>query len=59
LFEIVEHGCHVAAMLVMYHGVQAWSRRLAKRRGIEFTLFDAVGPNGLTNAVSYGETGVV
>ena len=59
LFETVERGCHVAAPSIMYHGAQAWIRRLAERRGIKLTLFDATDPNGLASAVRLGQTKVV
>ena len=59
VFETVEHGRHIVAPSIMYHGAQAWMRRLAEKRGIKLTLFDATEPDGLANAVRQGQTDVV
>ena len=59
LFETVETGRHVAAPRVMYHGAQAWLRRLSEKRGIALTLFDQADPAALAAALRPGETDVV
>ncbi|MEM7223235.1 MAG: aminotransferase class I/II-fold pyridoxal phosphate-dependent enzyme [Pseudomonadota bacterium] len=59
LFELVRPGQHVAAPAIMYHGGQAWLRRLAETRGIGLSLFDATDPNGLRDAIRPGETAIV
>ena len=65
-FDTVRGGEHVVAPRVMYHGAADWLRRLAGRRGIGVTFFDAAaapGPPGaaraLEAAVRPGETSVV
>ena len=74
-FDTVRGGEHVVAPRVMYHGAADWLRRLAGRRGIGVTFFDAaalpraaappgaVAPPGaaraLEAAVRPGETSVV
>ena len=40
-FDTVRGGEHVVAPRVMYHGAADWLRRLAGRRGIGVTFFDA------------------
>ena len=40
-FDTVPGGGHVVAPRVMYHGAADWLRRLAGRRGIGVTFFDA------------------
>lgn len=59
LFETVDAGRHIVAPTVMYHGAQDWLRRIAERRGIGLTLFDATDPNGLRDALRPGETDLV
>jgi cystathionine gamma-synthase len=59
VFETLEAGQHVVAPGVMYHGAQDWLRRLAERRGIGLTLFDAADPAALGAAVRPGETAIV
>ncbi|NQV99174.1 MAG: PLP-dependent transferase [Rhodospirillales bacterium] len=59
LFETVAQGRHIVAPDIMYHGAQAWMRRLAQKRGIELTLFDARSAEGLANAVRPGQTDIV
>ena len=59
LFETVDAGRHIVAPAVMYHGAQDWLRRIAARRGIGLTLFDATDPNGLSDALRPGETDLV
>ena len=65
-FDTVRGGEHVVAPRVMYHGAADWLRRLAGRRGIGVTFFDAAAPPGppgaaraLEAAVRPGETSVV
>ena len=62
-FDTVPGGGHVVAPRVMYHGAADWLRRLAGRRGIGVTFFDAAAPSGaagaLEAAVRPGETSVV
>ena len=43
-FDTVPAGGHVAAPRVMYHGAADWLRRLAGRRRIGVTFFDAASP---------------
>ena len=43
-FDTVPGGGHVVAPRVMYHGAADWLRRLAGRRGIGVTFFDAAAP---------------
>ena len=62
-FDTVRSGEHVVAPQVMYHGAADWLRRLAGRRGVGVTFFDAAAPPGtgkaLEAAVRPGETAVV
>lgn len=59
VFETLESGQHVVAPTVMYHGAQDWLRRLAKKRQIGLTLFDATAPDALRQAIVPGETAIV
>ena len=43
-FDTVRNGEHIVAPRVMYHGAADWLRRLAGRRGIGVTFFDAAAP---------------
>ena len=68
-FDTVRSGEHVVAPRVMYHGATDWLRRLAGRRGVGVTFFDAGAAPGasarpgaagaLEAAVRPGETAVV
>ena len=58
-FETVRAGERIVAPRVMYHGSADWLRRLAKRRGVEVTFFDATEPAALERAVQASETAVV
>ena len=63
-FDTVRSGEHVVAPRVMYHGAADWLRRLAGRRGIGVTFFEAAAPppgaaRALEAAVRPGETSVV
>ena len=51
VYETIPSGGHVVAPTVMYHGAQDWLRRIAERRGISLTLFDATDPGGLSAAL--------
>ena len=59
VLETVPVGRHIVAPNIMYHGAQTWMRRLAEKRGIELTLFDASTADGLANAVRPGKTDLV
>lgn len=59
VFETVNMGEHMVAPTVMYHGAQNWLRHIAKKRNIGLTLFDAMQPDGLRQAVKPGETTIV
>lgn len=59
LLETVSQGSHIVAPDIMYHGAQAWMRRLAEKRGIELTLFDATSSDSLAKAVRPGQTELV
>ena len=59
VFETLESGQHVAAPRIMYHGTQDWLRRIAQKRGIGLTLFDARDIDHLRDAVRPGETAIV
>jgi cystathionine gamma-synthase len=59
VLETLESGQHVVAPRIMYHGAQDWLRRLAERRGIALSLFDAADPTALPAAVRPGETAIV
>ena len=58
-FETVRAGEHVVAPRVMYYGAADLLRRLAERRGIEVSFFDASEPGALEAAVQPGRTSVV
>ena len=58
-FDTVRAGERVVAPRVMYHGTADWLRRLAERRGVEVTFFDASAPGSLEAAVRPGDTAVV
>ena len=58
-FETVRTGERVVAPRVMYHGAADWLRRLAERRGLEVSFFDATEPDALERAVQARETAVV
>jgi len=58
-FDSLGAGDHVAAPRVMYHGAADLLRRLAERRGVEVSFFDASEPGALEAAVRPGRTSVV
>ena len=59
LFETVERGQHIVAPDVMYYAARDWLKRIAGKRGIGLTLFDARDPEGVAAAVRPGETAIV
>jgi cystathionine gamma-synthase len=59
LFETVEMGQHIVAPTIMYHGAQDWLRRIADKRKIGLTLFDATDPMAMRNAVKSGKTAIL
>lgn len=59
LLETVSQGGHIVAPDIMYHGAQAWMRRLADKRDINLTFFDATSADGLEAAVRPGQTELV
>lgn len=59
VLETVASGRHIVAPDIMYHGAQAWMRRLAEKRDIGLTLFDATSADGLANAIRPGQTDLV
>ncbi len=59
VLETVPTGRHIVAPDIMYHGAQVWLRRLAEKRGIHLTLFDATSADALKNAMRPGETDIV
>jgi len=59
VFETLNTGQHIVAPRIMYYNALQWFRRLAEKRGIGLTLFDANDPDGLKNAVRPGETAIV
>lgn len=52
VFETVNTGEHIAAPTIMYHGAQDWLRRIAEKRNIGLTLFDATDPSALRQALT-------
>ncbi len=59
VFETVNTGQHIVAPAIMYHGAQDWLRRIAEKRKIGLTLFDAKKPNALRHAIQPGKTAIV
>ena len=58
-FDSLGAGDHAVAPRVMYHGAADLLRRLADRRGVEVSFFDASEPSALEAAVQPGRTSVV
>ena len=58
-FDSLGAGHHVVAPRVMYHGAADLLRRLAERRGVEVSFFDASEPGAVEAAVRPGRTSVV
>ena len=59
VFETVNMGQHIVAPTIMYHGAQDWLRRIAEKRNIGLTLFDATDPNALRQAIKPGKTAIL
>jgi cystathionine gamma-synthase len=59
VFETIEIGQHIVAPKIMYHGAQDWLRRIAEKRNIGLTLFDANEPSALRQATISGKTAIV
>ncbi|MBN4081435.1 aminotransferase class I/II-fold pyridoxal phosphate-dependent enzyme [Caldithrix abyssi] len=59
IFETVNMGQHIVAPTIMYHGAQSWLRRIAEKRNIGLTLFDATDPNALRQAIKPGKTAIL
>lgn len=59
VFETIETGQHIVAPVIMYHGAQDWLRRIAKKRNIGLTLFDATDPVALRQSIVPGKTKIV
>ncbi|MEM7413843.1 MAG: PLP-dependent aspartate aminotransferase family protein [Gemmatimonadota bacterium] len=59
LLETLSSGDRVVAPTIMYHGTQDWFRRLAERRGITVSFFDATEPGALRASLSEGPTTLV
>ncbi len=59
VFETVDTGAHIVAPRIMYHGAQDWLRRIAKKRGVELSLFDATDPGAAARAIQPGKTDIV
>lgn len=59
LFETLARGDEIVAPRIMYHGAQDWLHRIAERRGVVLTLFDAARDGALEEAVTPGRTRLV
>ena len=59
VFETVDIGRHIVAPVIMYHSAQDWLRRIADKRNIELTFFDATESNALRQAIKPGKTDIV
>jgi len=59
VLETVETGQHIVAPKVMYFSAQAWMKRIAARRGIGLTIYDATEDGALEAAIRPGETAIV
>ena len=59
IFETVNSGEHIVAPKIMYHGAQDWLRRIAEKRNIGLTLFDATDLSELKRALKPGSTSIV
>ena len=58
-FDTVRTGERVVVPQIMYHGTADWLRRIAERRKVRVSFFDAAAPGALESAVRAGETSVV
>ena len=59
VFETINIGQHIVAPTIMYHGAQDWLRRIAEKRNIGLTFFDATDPNALRQAIKPGKTAIL
>lgn len=59
LLETLDTGDHVAAPRVMYSGGIVWLRRLAAKRGIKVSFFDATRDGALEAALRPGRTRIL
>ncbi len=59
VFETINIGQHIVAPTIMYHGAQDWLRRIADKRNIGLTFFDATDPNALRQAIKPGKTAIL
>ncbi len=59
VFETLARGDEIVAPRIMYHGAQDWLHRIAERRGVVLTLFDAAQDGALEEAVTAGRTRLV
>jgi cystathionine gamma-synthase len=59
LLETLPVGAHVVAPKVMYHGTLNWLRRLEKSGRISTTFFEPADPEGISEALKPGKTGIV
>ncbi len=54
LLETLEAGDHVVCPVVGYHGTIGWLHRMAEKRGVKATFYDATEPGALEAAVTPG-----
>ncbi len=59
VFETVRPGEHIVAPSIIYFGVLAWLKRIAKQRGIGLTVFDPAVAGEVEEAVLPGKTKIV
>jgi cystathionine gamma-synthase len=59
LLDTIPIGAHVAALDTMYYGTRDWLQHLEAKGRISLTLFSAVDPQGLANALRPGKTDLV
>ncbi|MFW6089453.1 MAG: trans-sulfuration enzyme family protein [Gemmatimonadota bacterium] len=59
VFETLARNDEIVAARIMYHGAQNWLHRIAERRGVVLTLFDAARDGALEEAVTPGRTRLV
>ncbi len=56
LFESLEHGDHVLAPTVMYHGLRDWLLEFSRRWGLRVEFVDTSDPAAVAAALRPGET---
>jgi cystathionine gamma-synthase len=59
VFETIDMGQHIVAPTIMYHGAQDWLRRIAEKRNIGLSLFNATDSDSLCRAIRPGKTAIV